>query len=75
MSYKLRHTPVNTKESRAAEKIAKIIMEDFSLDLERVGFYLVRNHPIIVSRRLDVLALSAGEEHDTMVAEFEKGRY
>jgi hypothetical protein len=75
MAYKLRQTPVHTKETRAAERIAKIIMEDFALDLEAVGFHLVRNHPIIVSRRLEVLALSAGEEHDTMVAEFEKGRY
>lgn len=75
MAYRLRSTPVHTKETRAAERIAKIIMEDFNLDLERVGYHLVRNHPIIVSRRLDVMALSAGEEHDILMADMEKGRY
>ena len=62
--------PKNTKEVRAAERIAKIITEDFALDLERVGYYLVRNHPTIVYHRFDVMALTASEEYDTLMTEY-----
>jgi len=55
--------PVQTKESRKAEQLAKLLTEDFSIDLERVGYYLVRNMPMIVFHRFDVLALTAQEEY------------
>ena len=61
--------PAHTAETRQAAKIAKLLTEDFNLDLERVGYYLVRNHNIIVARRLDVMALAAGEEYDKLMAE------
>ncbi len=54
------------KETRKAEQIAKLLTEDFSVDLERVGYYLVRNLPMIVFHRFDVLALSAQEEYDKL---------
>jgi hypothetical protein len=62
--------PKNTKEIRAAERIAKILTEDFGLDLERVGYHLVRNHPVIVYHRFDVMALTASEEYDTLMTEY-----
>jgi hypothetical protein len=37
------------------------------LNLEALGFHLVHNHPVIVSRRLDVVALTAGEEYDKLM--------
>lgn len=54
------------KESRKAEQLAKLLTEDFAMDLERVGYYLVRNLPMIVFHRFDVLALSAQEEYDKL---------
>jgi hypothetical protein len=45
-----------------------------ALDLERVGYYLVRNLPRIVYHRLEVMALSAQEESDILMGEYEKER-
>jgi hypothetical protein len=64
----------NNKETRTAERIAKILTEDFSIDLERVGYYLVRNLPRIVYHRFDVLALTAMEESDKLEEEMRKSR-
>jgi hypothetical protein len=73
MARSIRATPVHTKESRKAEQLAKLLTEDFSIDLERVGYYLVRNLPVIVFKRFDVLALTAQEEYDKLMEET-KGR-
>ena len=69
MAYSVRKAAVHTKESRKAEQLAKLLTEDFSVDLERVGYYLVRNMPVIVFRRFDVLALTAQEEYDKLMNE------
>ena len=63
MARRLSATPVHNKESKKAEQLAKLLTEDFSIDLERVGYYLVRNLPMIVFHRFDVLALTAQEEY------------
>jgi predicted transcriptional regulator len=65
--------PSHNKESRKAEQIAKLLTEDFSIDLERVGYYLVRNLPMIVFHRFDVLALTAMEEYDKLMEEMKTG--
>jgi hypothetical protein len=70
MAYSIRRKPENTKEIQTATRIAKIINEDMGLNLEAVGFHLVRNHPPIVWRRLEVLALTAGEEYDKLMGEY-----
>lgn len=64
--------PTHNKESRAAERVAKMLTEDMSIDLERVGYYLVRNMPRIIYFRLETMFLSAQEESDILVAEIEK---
>lgn len=69
MTRRIRAQAVHTKESRKAEQLAKLLTEDFSIDLERVGYYLVRNLPVIVFRRFDVLALTAQEEYDKLMEE------
>ena len=69
MAYSVRRAPQNTKEIQVASRIAKIINEDMGLNLEAVGFHLVRNHPVIVARRLEVIALTAGEEYDKLMLE------
>lgn len=66
MARRLRAEPTHNKESRKAEQLAKLLTEDFSIDLERVGYYLVRNLPMIVFHRFDVLALTAQEEYDKL---------
>lgn len=73
MSRRVRATAIHTKESRKAEQLARLLTEDFSIDLERVGYYLVRNMPMIVFHRFDVLALTAQEEYDKLREEM-KGR-
>lgn len=70
MPYSVRRKPENTKEIQVAQRIARIINEDMGLNLEAVGFHLVRNHPPIVWHRLEVLALTAGEEHDKLMSEY-----
>jgi hypothetical protein len=61
------------KEIRQAERFAKLVTEDFSLDLERIGFYMVRNLPKIVYDRFEVIALSAGEEYEKLLTEIKTG--
>jgi RNase adaptor protein for sRNA GlmZ degradation len=73
MARRLRAEAVHTKESKKAEQLARLLTEDFSLDLERVGYYLVRNLPTIVYHRFDVLALTAQEEYDKLMVEI-KGK-
>jgi hypothetical protein len=70
MAYSVRRAPQNTKEIQVATRIAKIINEDMGLNLEAVGFHLVRNHPPIVWHRLEVLALTAGEEYDKLMTDY-----
>jgi len=72
MTFSVRKTQSN-KETRKAEALAKLLTEDFSIDLERVGYYLVRNLPTIVFHRLDVVALSAMEEYDKLSVEMKTG--
>jgi hypothetical protein len=70
MTYRIsRAKAVSTRETRAAERIAKILNEDMGLNLEAVGYHMVRNHPPIVWHRLEVLSLTAGEEYDRMIDE------
>lgn len=73
MARRIATTPTHNKESKKAEQIAKLLTEDFSIDLERVGYYLVRNLPTIVYHRFDVLALTAQEEYDKLMVEI-KGK-
>jgi len=71
MAYSLRRSATHNKETKKAEQLAKLLTEDFSIDLERIGYYLVRNLPLIVFHRFDVLALSAQEEYDILRKEME----
>jgi hypothetical protein len=71
MAYSIRRSaPKSTKEIQYSNRFAKLITEDMGLNLEAVGFHLVRNHPVIVARRLEVLALTAQEEYDKLMVEY-----
>jgi hypothetical protein len=67
--------PSHTAETRHAQKLAKFLTEDFNIDLERTGYYLVRNHPMIVAHRFEVLSLATLEEYDKLMAEMKGIKY
>jgi hypothetical protein len=69
MTYSVRRKPEMTNEIRVANRLAKLLNEDMGLNLEAVGFHLVRNNPVISYRRLEVLSLMAGEEYDRLMEE------
>ena len=69
MAYSIRRTATHTKESRLAEQIGKLLTQDFAVDLERVGYYIVRNLPLINYHRLEVLSLTSMEEYDKLMLE------
>lgn len=70
MAYSVRRKPENTKEIQTATRIAKILNEDMGLNLEAVGYHLVRNNPPIVWHRFEVVALTAGEEYDKLMTDY-----
>ena len=69
MAYSIRRTATANKETRLAEQIGKLLTQDFAVDLERVGYYLVRNLPLINYHRFEVLSLTAMEEYDKLMLE------
>ena len=70
MAYSVRRKPENTREIQVANRIAKILNEDMGLNLEAVGYHLVRNNPPIAWHRLEVVALTAGEEYDKLMFDY-----
>ena len=69
MAYSVRQKAVHTKETRMAEQLGKLLTQDFEVDLERVGYYMVRNLPLINYHRLEVLSLTSMEEYDKLMLE------
>jgi hypothetical protein len=69
MAYSIRRTATANKETRLAEQIGKLLTQDFAVDLERVGYYMVRNLPLINYHRFEVLSLTAMEEYDKLMLE------
>ena len=67
--------PSHTAETNHAKKLAKLLTEDFSIDLERTGYYLVHNHPMIVAHRFEVLSLATLEVYDKLMAEMKGVKY
>lgn len=53
--YRISRTSINTKEEKTAQKISALL-SDFTLDLEKVGYYLAVATPYLIYRRsLEVL--------------------
>jgi len=69
MAYSVRRTATHTKESRMAEQLGRLLSQDFAVVLERVGYYMVRNLPLINYHRLEVLSLTSMEEYDKLMLE------
>ena len=56
-----------TEEQKQAKKIARIMTEDFSVDLDLLGSWIVRDFPVIIFRRFEVVYLSAKYEYDKLM--------
>jgi len=69
MAYSIRRTATHNKETKMAEQLGRLLTQDFAVDLERVGYYMVRNLPLINYHRLEVLSLTAMEEYDKLMLE------
>jgi len=69
MAYSIRRSASATKETRMAEQLGRLLTQDFAVDLERVGYYIVRNLPLINYHRFEVLSLTAMEEYDKLMLE------
>ena len=69
MAYSVRRTATHNKETRMAEQLGRLLTQDFAVDLERVGYYMVRNLPLINYHRLEVLSLTSMEEYDKLMLE------
>ena len=72
MAYSIRRTATANKETRLAEQIGKLLTQDFAVDLERVGYYMVRNLPLINYHRFEVLSLTAMAEYDKLMLEMKR---
>jgi hypothetical protein len=69
MTYSVRRKATHNKETRIAEQIGKLLTQDFAVDLEGVGYYLIRNLPLINYHRFEVISLTAKEEYDKLMLE------
>lgn len=63
--YSIRKPAVST-EQKMANRIGRILTEDFSSNLDSIGYYLGSLPPIIFYR-LETLYLSAKDEHDRIM--------
>ncbi len=53
--YRISRSKLKTKEEKVAERLS-LLLSDFHLDLEKVGYYIARNTPyVIYSRAIEVL--------------------
>lgn len=69
MAYSVRRSATSNKETRLAEQLGRLFTQDFTVDLERVGYYMVRNLPLINYHRIEVFSLSSMEEYDKLMLE------
>ena len=71
--YRGSRSKIKTKEEKVAERIT-VLLSDFNLDLEKVGYYIARNTPyVIFSRAIEVL--ESAEFQKPIIDEVRDGRY
>ena len=60
--YQIKRSTHTTKEEKVAQKIS-VLLSDFTLDLEKVGYYLARAIPLLLFKRsLEVLESAQFQE-------------
>ena len=71
--YRISRSKLKTKEEKVAERMT-VLLSDFNLDLERVGYYIARNTPyVIFSRAIEVL--ESAQFQKPIVDEVREGIY
>jgi hypothetical protein len=71
--YRINRSRIKTKEEKIAERITTL-MSDFTIDLEKVGYYLARTMPyVIFCRTLEVL--ESAEFQKPIIDEVRDGIY
>lgn len=71
--YRVNRSKLKTKEEKVAERMT-VLLSDFNLDLERVGYYIARNTPyVIFSRAIEVL--ESAQFQKPIVDEVREGIY
>lgn len=59
--------PRITSEHKIAKKIARAMTEDFSSNIESVGYSIGADFPPIIFYRLETMYLAAKDEHDRIM--------
>ena len=71
--YRIQRSNLKTKEQKVAERIT-VLLSDFNLDLEKVGYYIARETPyVIFNRALEVL--ESAQFQKPIIDEVRDGRY
>jgi len=71
--YRINRRISATAEEKAARKIG-VILSDFGLDLESVGYHLAHSNPYVVYRRA-VEVLEAAEYNKEVADYYEQGKH
>lgn len=58
-----------TLEQRQAKKLARLLTEDFTINLDMLGHFIAFEQPNIILRRLEVVYLSALETYDRITGD------
>lgn len=71
--YRISRSKLKTKEEKVAERIS-VLLSDFNLDLEKIGYYIARDMPyVIFCRAIEVL--ESAQFQQPIVDEVREGRY
>lgn len=59
--------PTATTEQKVAKRIARTMTEDFSSNIEAIGYSIGKDFPPIIFYRLETIYLAAKDEHDRIM--------
>ena len=71
--YRLNRSKIKTKEAKVAERIT-VLLSDFNLDLEKVGYYIARDSPYVIFNRA-IEVLESAQFQNPIVDEVRDGIY
>lgn len=71
--YRISRSKIKTKEEKVAERIS-VLLSDFSLDLEKIGYYVARNTPYVIFNRA-IEVLESAQFQKPIIDEVREGIY
>jgi hypothetical protein len=69
----VKRTELKTKEAKVAERIS-VLLSDFTLDLEKIGYYIARDTPYLIFNRA-IEVLESAQFQQPIVDKAWKGTY